>query len=743
MFDLPGKCRVMWGLRGLLWLCCVALLVFGGACKDKPCANDSECQSGEYCQLPLGACTSDCKGDLDCPGNEECDNGRCRTRASACSTKSSKRCVGDSLYWFDSCDNQEELIEDCGNKGCVDNKCNDKANTCPNGTCDTGTEDCSTCPQDCACQPGESCDAGQCKADSLCGNGTCDTGEDCSSCAKDCSCASGELCVSGTCNASKECGNGKCEPDKQENCASCGRDCPCSTGQVCEGSSGTCRAACGDGTCDIGAGENCTSCAQDCACQKGQACTQGRCETSCGNGKCDTAYGEDCSNCPKDCACPSGKECNAGSCGKDCGNNSCQADQGEDCSTCAKDCACKGDQVCNTGQCVDRCGNGVCDQDKGENCSTCAKDCACPTGLSCGSGTCQTPCGDGTCQADKGENCTTCAKDCACEGGKSCVGGSCSCQLNCDGKSCGDDGCGGSCGTCSGRTTCNAGKCECKHECDKQGESSCLGTTKYQRCDLDSQGCRVNKSFSCLGGRECQNGSCCSSSCAGKQCGDDGCGGSCGSCSARASCNGGKCECKHECSKAGETKCDGTKGYLECLVEASSQCRYWSATRTCANGASCLNNRCCQPTCSGKECGGDGCGGLCGNCSFGCTNNTCRRTLITLSVEFPCGLCNDSGAIGSYAKPDPYIKLSLSNGQSYKSGEKGNTCGATLVYNWSVTNLDGNALKNAKLEILDADPLNADDLCVQLSADLSIAGPRTLSATKSGKTVKFNIEVKK
>ncbi len=54
----------------------------------------------------------------------------------------------------------------------------------------------------------------------------------------------------------------------------------------------------------------------------------------------------------------------------------------------------------------------------------------------------------------------------------------------CKGKQCGDDGCGGTCGTCEAGTTCNA-------------DGACVA---------------------------------CTPSCAGKTCGDDGCGGSCGAC---------------------------------------------------------------------------------------------------------------------------------------------------------------------------------------------------------------------
>jgi MYXO-CTERM domain-containing protein len=61
----------------------------------------------------------------------------------------------------------------------------------------------------------------------------------------------------------------------------------------------------------------------------------------------------------------------------------------------------------------------------------------------------------------------------------------------CANRACGDDGCGGSCGTCATGKTCTAGQCVVPSSC--------------------------------------------APSCAGKTCGDDGCGGSCGACSGGAS----------------------------------------------------------------------------------------------------------------------------------------------------------------------------------------------------------------
>jgi hypothetical protein len=75
-----------------------------------------------------------------------------------------------------------------------------------------------------------------------------------------------------------------------------------------------------------------------------------------------------------------------------------------------------------------------------------------------------------------GGSCGQCAANSLCL-----FNGQCQCVMDCTGKQCGDDGCGGSCGTCDGGT--------------------------------------------------CTNGFCnCTPDCTGKVCGSDGCGGSCGTC---------------------------------------------------------------------------------------------------------------------------------------------------------------------------------------------------------------------
>lgn len=100
------------------------------------------------------------------------------------------------------------------------------------------------------------------------------------------------------------------------------------------------------------------------------------------------------------------------------------------------------------------------------------------------------------------------------------------CAPQCDGKDCGADGCGGSCGACQG--PCVAGECVCEPSCDdvECGGDGCGGT-----CGA------------CAPGSACADGTCvCIPDCAGAECGDDGCGGTCGSCGAGLGCQGGACQ---------------------------------------------------------------------------------------------------------------------------------------------------------------------------------------------------------
>jgi prepilin-type N-terminal cleavage/methylation domain-containing protein len=101
------------------------------------------------------------------------------------------------------------------------------------------------------------------------------------------------------------------------------------------------------------------------------------------------------------------------------------------------------------------------------------------------------------------------------------------CSVDCNNKVCGDDQCGGSCGTCDTGQTCSpSGQCACAPNCSGKncGDDGCGGTCGS--CTLP-QTC----------GGSGTSGQCgCTPNCSGKNCGDDGCGGTCGTCVSPQSC---------------------------------------------------------------------------------------------------------------------------------------------------------------------------------------------------------------
>ena len=154
------------------------------------------------------------------------------------------------------------------------------------------------------------------------------------------------------------------------------------------------------------------------------------------------------------------------------------------------------------------------------------------------------------------------------------------CEPQCDGKSCGDDGCGDSCGPCA-------------NPCTGDPDDPLL----------------------------CENGTCvdiCCPQCDGKSCGPDGCGDVCGECGPTQVCNQDGA-CVYVCGPAGpgscKDKCEGISG--DCYCDANCV----------VNGDCCADYEvcCCEPDCTGKECGDDKCGGTCGDCDDlePCTNDTC------------------------------------------------------------------------------------------------------------------------
>ena len=247
-----------------------------------------------------------------------------------------------------------------------------------------------------------------------------------------------------------------------------------------------------------------------------------------------------------------GKACGDDGCGGSCGacdgacvNGVCYASDGcgsehltgsVGCPGCACEaCVCAHDEYCCLGE-----WDGVCQVE-------CAAVCG-----SCGA---LDACDDGTCAG--AENCLICPDDCPCGPGEVCTAQGTCCAPSCDGKVCGDDGCGVACGSC-----------EAPWQCDGAGQ------------------CSV-----------------CVPQCVGRQCGDDGCSGSCGACDAGLAClPDGSCECTPRCEnrQCGDDGCGGSCG-------GCPAGRWCQADGTCAG---------CEPQCAGKQCGDDGCGGSCGACEI-------------------------------------------------------------------------------------------------------------------------------
>ena len=513
----------------------------------------------------------------------------------------------------------------------------------------------------------EEFDCGLCSA----GNGDCcsangspgcqDFGVQSCVCAQDSFCCENQwddICVEevdsvgcGQCGGGSFCGDGACDND--ESCGNCPQDCG-----SC-GGSGDCCLPNGTPGCDDGAISACVCAADSYCCEtewddicvdevESEAC--GVCEgdgPDCGNGECEA--GEDCENCPDDCG-PCG---GTGSC--------CEVQDTEGCDdptiqacVCDQDsfcCEIEWDEICvnevtslQCGQCDGgpACGDGECQG--GENCEVCPADC----GECSGAGDCceplETPgCGDAgvqACVCALDEYCCETKWDDICADeveGEGC--GSCApCAADCAGKACGDDGCGGTCGSCPQGESCQNGECvggACQPDCAGQqcGDDGCGGT-----CG------------SCPQGQNCQNGKCiggCQPECAGMQCGDDGCGGSCGKCPPGLFCNDGHCqqECEPECmgKKCGDDGCGGTCG-------ACPPGFFCSADGHC--------NAQCQPDCAGMQCGDDGCGGTCGSCppNQTCTNGHCSSSCLPNCGGKQCGDDGCGGTCGS-CPPSQFCNL--------------------------------------------------------------------------------------
>lgn len=370
--------------------------------------------------------------------------------------------------------------------------------------------------------------------------------------------------------------------------------------------------------------------------------------------------------------------------------------------TCTPSCS---DKECGDDGCLGTC--GTCGEGKFCNEGKC-QDCSCQ-GKVCGADECGNPCG-GPCEAGKGclngqcvpipdhcieketkgcpgcpcETCTCqedpwCCPDssqgnwdsfCILECVELCGGDPCPCAGDCEGKECGGDGCGGTCGTCSNpNAVCTSeGKCcvpNCAgKECGTDGcGGQCGECQKNEYCDENGQ-CQVcscgdkncgydqcgNSCGKCGEKEYCdETGHCQACSCAGKECGDDGCGLPCGTCTGGKGCLNGKCvDVPPSCLITYQPGCNAC-ACEDCVCNGNGS--DWEGDPYCCDPKYgwdyycalecheyCGGPECpCVPECEGKECGSDMCGGACGTCAAGNYCNTDGKCVACTCEGRECG----------------------------------------------------------------------------------------------------------
>lgn len=201
-------------------------------------------------------------------------------------------------------------------------------------------------------------------------------------------------------------------------------------------------------------------------------------------------------------------------------------------------------------------------------------------------------CGEGGCGGEF--ECGPCAAS------QECIAGTCECAPACDGKECGDDGCGGACGACEGKTSCTSGQCvpvACKVDADCDDLNTCTDNA----CDEGT--CKHEDDIV-----PCNDGDPCTL--------DD-------------ACAGGQC-------KGSPKDCTGSSDVCNNGVCIGGLCQQEPKSSSCEDGDPCtLNDSCVGGLCIGIAMN---CDGLDDACNDGvCTNGGCEKQPKT-------GSCTDGNA---------------------------------------------------------------------------------------------------
>jgi hypothetical protein len=206
------------------------------------------------------------------------------------------------------------------------------------------------------------------------------------------------------------------------------------------------------------------------------------------------------------------------------------------------------------------------------------------------------------------------------------------CTPTCDGKACGDDGCGGSCGTCADGEACTVeGACA----------ALCIPDCGDMTCGDDGCG---GSCGACADDETCAEGVCladCVPACNAANCGDDGCGGTCGECTGDETCTDGMCmaESNGACDNAEDLAVISTADVAQLSQDAAFAClQGFSVDLQCAideiADATGMTTEC-------AACFGEQAVCVASNCAFQCFDpgsqscNDCRNANCTPLFE-PC-----------------------------------------------------------------------------------------------------------
>jgi hypothetical protein len=454
----------------------------GGNCDDSnPCTLATTCAAG----LCGGGTAKDCDDENPCT-------------ADSCN-EADGLCVNTALGSGADCDDLDPCTEGdkCGDLGCVGfpKDCED-GNDCTTGLCDTGTGECGQIPSvnaDCD-------DASECTMNDVCDSEGACVGTPFVNCADDNDCTV-DSCnpLDGQClhDAAEE--GTTCTYPNKTNPSSCVSAATCDAAKTCVAKTLVCDC---EATADCLAKEDGNACNGTLVCDKGSfpytckvdPATVKTCattnDTDCKKNTCNPVDGScalasvaDTTPCDDNSACTLNETCTGGTCGggttltckdsKDCTNDTCNPATG--CEFPAKEVntACEDGNACTVG---DKCGLGaVCNPGTTSNCddtNPCTTDACTFT--------------DPFCSHTAIAGCCTSTPQCG-GGTKVCFNNQC-CTPNCTGKDCGDDGCGGTCGTCTEGFTCDASnKCYCATCCQSSDECTfqnlCFAAPTLPQCN--------------------------------------------------------------------------------------------------------------------------------------------------------------------------------------------------------------------------------------------------------------------